>query len=164
MSSRELAQEIREKDEKINAFNEENSRLREEIKKLKTLALGQVAYLLEAEIAKVVLPKVNMGKTGVLKSMKHWLKKNSSNDKGKEAQERWNVLKDKLKWDEDDHQLALSLLKDIRIKDAHPEPVDLDEARKQLREGDYISDLNKTSCEEIIDMLVTLKNDSKDLK
>ena len=90
--------------------------------------------------------------------MKYWLTKNSSNDKGKEAQERWKVLKAKLKWDEDDHQLALSLLKKIRIKDAHPEPVDLEEARKQLREGDYISDLYKTSCEEIIDMLVTLKN------
>ena len=128
------------------------------------LALGQVAYLLEAEIAKVVLPKVYMGKTGVLKSMKHWLKDNSSKGKGKEAQERWEALQVKLEWKEDKHKMALSLLKGIRIKDAHPEPVNLKEARKQLREGGYIGDLYKKSCEEIIEMLVTLKNDSKDLK
>ena len=128
------------------------------------LALGQVAYLLEAEIAKVVLPKVYMGKTGVLKSMKQWLKDNSSEGKGEKAQERWEALQVKLEWKEDKHKMALSLLKDIRIKDAHPEPVDLEEARKQLREGGYIGDLYKKSCEEIIEMLVTLKNDSKDLK
>ena len=95
------------------------------------LALGQVAYLLEEEIGKVVLPNVNMGKTGIFKSMKHWLEKNSSNDKGKEAQERWEALKATLKWNGGDHKVALSLLKKIRIKDAHPEPVDLEEARKQ---------------------------------
>ena len=151
----------------------ENQELKDEIGNLKAdhkefrekfecketrLALGQVAWLLEAEIWKAVLPDEKMGTTGILKSMKHWLKKNSSNDKGKEAQKRWDDLKGKLNWDEDDHKLALSLLKKLRIVDAHPAKVDLEQARKQLNEGGYIADTDKKSCEEIIDMLVTARN------
>ena len=99
-----------------------------------------------------------MGKTAIFKSMLNWLKKNSSNSEGADAQKRWEQLKVKLNWDDDDHKWALSLLKKIRISEAHPANVDLEVARKEIQEGDYVADTDKKSCEEIIDMLQQMKN------
>ena len=157
--NQELKDEMGNLKDKMGNLKADHEKLREKLESKETrLALGQVAWLLEAEIWKAVLPDEKMGTTGILKSMKHWLKKNSSNDKGKEAQKRWDDLKGKLNWDEDDHKLALSLLKKLRIVDAHPAKVDLEQARKQLNEGGYIADTDKKSCEEIIDMLVAARN------
>ena len=157
--NQELKEEMGNLKDKMVNLKADHKELREKLERKETrLALGQVAWLLEAEIWKAVLPDEKMGTIGILKSMKHWLRKNSSNDEGKEAQKRWDDLKDKLNWDEDDHKLALSVLKKLRVDDAHPAKVDLEQARKQLNEGGYIADTDKKSCEEIIDMLVTARN------
>lgn len=146
------------KDEMGN-LKADHDKLREKLECKETrLALGQVAWLLEAEIWEAVLPDERMGTTAIFKSMERWLKKNSSSPEGKAAQKRWDDLKDKMKWDDDDHRFALSLLKKLRIKDAHPEPVDLEEARIQLKEGNYVAAPNKKSCEEIIDMIKIARN------
>ncbi|XP_028403080.1 girdin-like [Dendronephthya gigantea] len=164
--------------EMVESIREENQQLREDVGSLKTehkeisakmeckevrLALGQVAWMLEAEIWKIVLPDQKMGVTGILKSMERWLKKNSTTVEGKAAQKRWDELKVKLQWDDEDHKGALSCLKKLRLVDAHPENVDLEEARKQLNEGDYVAETDKESCEEIINMVTTVKilNNSK---
>ena len=164
--------ENKELKQTVDSIKEENQQLKNEMGNLKAehkkicekleckearLVLGQIAWLLEAEIWKVVLPDERMGKTGILKSMERWLKKNSSKPEGKAAQKRWDDLKGKLNWNEDDHKWALSHLKKLRIVDAHPEPVDLEEARKQLNEGDYVADTDKDVCEEIIDMIATAR-------
>ncbi|CAB3981125.1 Hypothetical predicted protein [Paramuricea clavata] len=127
------------------------------------LALGQIAWLLEAEIWKAVLPDKTMGKTGILFSMKRWLKKNTSSPEVIAAQKRWDDLKRTLKWDEDDHTDALKCLKELRKEDAHPENVDLEVARKQLIEGNHVAEMDKKTCEDIIDMIVTARelNNSK---
>jgi DNA repair exonuclease SbcCD ATPase subunit len=162
----------------VDSMKEENQQLKDEVGNLKAeqkkineklecketrLALGQVAWLLEAEIWKAVLPDQTMGYTGILKSMKRWLKKNSSSPKGKAAQTRWEDLKEKLNWDEEDHNYALKCLKELRREDAHPKKVDLEVARKQLNEGVYVADVDKKTCEDIIDMVVTARklNNSK---
>ena len=121
------------------------------------LVLGQVAWLLEAEIWKAVLPHERMGTTGILNSMERWLKKKKEKPEGKAAQKRWDDLKGKLNWEEDDHKWALRHLKKLRIVDAHPEPVDLEEARKQLKDGEYVADTDKDLCEQIIDMVSTAR-------
>ena len=133
--------------------------IRERLERKETrLALGQVAWLLEAEIWKYVLPDQKMGTTRILYSMERWLKKNSKSVKGKAAQERWDILKSKLNWDEEDHKQALKILKDLRVDDAHPKDVDLGEARKQLTEGNYIAECDKKICQEIIDMIPKAKS------
>ena len=156
----------------VDSIKLENQQLRDEMGNLKAehkkicekleckearLVLGQIAWLLEAEIWKAVLPDERMGKTGILMSMERWLKRNSSKPKGKAAQKRWDDLKGKLNWDEVNHKWALNHLKELRVADAHPEPVDLEEARKQLNEGDYVADTDKDVCEEIIDMIATAR-------
>ena len=133
--------------------------IRERLERKETrLALGQVAWLLEAEIWKYVLPDQKMGKTRILNSMERWLKRNSGSVEGKAAQERWDILKSKLNWDEEDHKLALKILKDLRVEDAHPKDVDLVEATKQLTEGDYIAECDKKICQEVIDMIPKAKS------
>ena len=156
----------------VDSIRDENKQLKDEFKSLKAehqkiceklecketrLALGQVAWLLEAEIWKAVLPNQKMGKTGILRSMEKWLRKNSSNLEGKAAQKRWDDLKEKLNWNEDDHPYGLQQLKDLRKEDAHPEGVDLEEARHQLKEGDYLADTDKEVCEQIINMVIEAK-------
>ena len=162
----------------VDSLKEENQQLKDEVGNLKAghkeireklecketrLALGQVAWLLEAEIWKAVLPDQNMGYTGILKSMKRWLKNNSRKPKGKAAQKRWEDLKRTLNWDEEDHIYALKQLKELRTEDAHPEKVDLEVARRQLIEGNYVADVDKKNCEDIIDMVETARklNNSK---
>ena len=174
-SNNSLKQEVDSIKEENRQIRDENKQIKEENKQLKdefgslkvdhqrigkkleckeaSLALGQVAWLLEAEIWKAVLPNEDMGKTGIFRSMKRWLKKNSSEPKGEEAQKRWDDLKDKLHWDEEEHPYGLKQLKALRIGDAHPE-VDLEVARKQLKEGDYLAGTDKKVCEEIIDMVI----------
>ena len=168
----------KENQQMVDSIKEENQQLKDEMGYLKAeqkeirdtlecketrLALGQVAWLLEEEIGKAVRPGKNMGKTGILYSMERWLEKNSKNPEGKAAQKRWDDLKEKLNWVEKDHIYALGQLKELRKKDAHPENVDLEEARKQLNEGDHVADADKEICEEIIDMVVTARklNSSK---
>ena len=142
----------------VDSIKAEQKKIRDTLECKETrLALGQVAWLLEAEIGKAVRPGKNMGKTGILYSMERWLEKNSKNPEGKAAQKRWDDLKEKLKWVEDDHIYALGQLKELRKKDAHPESVDLEEARRQLNEGDHVADADKEICEEIIDMIVTAR-------
>ena len=153
-SIREECQQL--KDENLKA---EHKEIREKLECKETrLALGQVAWLLEAEIWKAVLPDQTMGYTGILKSMKRWLKKNSSSPEGKAAQKRWEDLKKKLNWDEEDHIYALRQLKELRREDAHPGSIDLEVARKQLNEGEYVADVDKETCEQIIDMVLTAKS------
>ena len=155
----------------VDSLREENQELKEEHKKIREklecketrLALGQIAWLLEKEIWKAVLPDQKMGYTGILKSMERWLERNSSTSDGKAAQKRWDDLKEKLKWNEKDHKYALKHLKELRREDAHPDDVNLEVARKQLNEGEYIADTDKETCEQIIDMVLTARilNNSK---
>jgi myosin heavy subunit len=177
--NQQLVDSMKEENQQlVDSMKEENQQLKDEMGILKDehkelrdtleckearLALGQVSWLLEAEIWKAVLPDQNMGKTGILFSMKRWLIKNSSTPEGKAAQKRWDDLKGKLNWVEEDHIYALRQLKELRKEDAHPENVDLEVARKQLNEGDHVADADKEICEEIIDMVVTARklNSSK---
>jgi chromosome segregation ATPase len=159
-----IKQENQELKGEMGNLKAEQKKINEKLECKETrLALGQVAWLLEAEIWKAVLPDEKMGKTGILKSMKRWLKKNSTKSEGEAAQKRWNDLKRTLNWDEDDHNGAMKCLKGLRMEDAHPENVDLEVARKQLIEGNYVADLDKRNCEDIIDMVVTARklNNSK---
>ena len=164
--------ENKELKETVDLIKQENQQLKDEMGDLKVehkkiceklerketrLVLGQVAWLLEAEIWKAVLPNERMGKTAILKSMERWLTKNSSRPEGEAAQNRWDNLKRELSWHDRDHKFAIKLLKDLRVRDAHPEPVDLEEARKQLKDGEYVADTEKDLCEEIINMVSTAR-------
>ena len=136
----------------------------ERLEKMETrLALGQVAWLLEKEIWKTVLPDEEPGTVAIFKTMEDWLEENKSNDEGIAAQKRWDDLKLKLNWKEiswkkKHHKKALKLLKDVRKEDAHPLEVDLEVARQQLIEGGHVAKWQIESCTDIIDMLKMLKN------
>ena len=176
-SLEELTNSNNSLEQTVGLIKEENQQLKDDMGYLKAehkeirekleckearLALGQVAWLLEEEIGKAVLPGKNMGKTGILNSIKHWLK-NSKSSEVKAAQERWVDLQVKLKWNDDKHTYALQCLRELRKDDAHPGNVDLEEARKQLNEGDHVAVMDKEKCAEIIEMVVTARklNNSK---
>ena len=148
----ELKNDVEELKEKYNKIQEKLDR--KEIK----LALGQVSWILEEEIWKIVLPNIESGKTGLLYSMERWLKRNSQTGDGKAAQQRWDTLKIKLNWNECEHKPALKLLKDLRVGDAHPTDVDLEEVSKQLKEGDYIPEPERDFCQQIIGMIETIRS------
>ena len=134
----------------------------ERLEKMKTrLAIGQVAWLLEKEIWKAVLPDKKMGTVGIFDSMEEWLEENKLSAEGIAAQKRWDDLKIKLKWKElswnkKHHRKALYLLKNVRKVDAHPK-VDLEVARQQLTEGGHVAEWQIESCMDIVDMLETLR-------
>ena len=144
----------------------ENEALKNDVEELKEernrketrLALGQISWILEEEIWKIVIPNIKSGKTGLLYSMERWLKRNSQTGDGKAAQQRWDQLKIKLNWIECDHKSALKLLKDLRVGDAHPTDVDLGEASKQLKEGEYIAEPERDFCQQIIGMIETIRS------
>ena len=139
-------------------IKDENQRINNKLKNKETrLALGQVAYRLEAEIWRVVLPNEEMGYTGIFRSMIEWLDEHSSSPEGKKAQKRWDDLKLKLNWNEKRHKYGLKVLKGLRTKDAHPENVEPEAARKELKEGGHIAGSDKKKCEEIIDMLIIVQ-------
>jgi hypothetical protein len=157
-SKNSLREENKQLKDEMGNLKEEHKKIREKLECKETrLALGQVAWLLEAEIWKVVLPDQKMGNTNILKSMERWLMKNSGTPEGKAAQKRWDNLKEKFNWDED-HKYALRQLKELRREDAHPGSIDLEVARKQLNEGEYVADVDKETCEQIIDMVLTAKS------
>lgn len=152
-------QEYEKLKDDMGKLRKEHAEIREKLdcKEIR-LSLGQVAWILEAEIWTNVLPKMKMGKTGILFGMEKWLKKNAKIEEGKAAQTRWDKLKAELKWDDDEHKEALKILKELRLGDAHPNDVDLEEARKQLEEGDYVGDVFKESCQEIIEMITKARS------
>ena len=168
-SIREENQQIKEENRQLhNEFGNlkaEHQDIRKKLKeKEERLALGQVAWLLEVEIWKAVLPNQKMGYTGILRSMKQWLKRNASKPEGQEAQKRWDNLKEKLNWNEEDHIHGLKQLKDLRNEDAHPRVVDLEVARRQLKEGNYLADADKEVCEQIIDMVIKARKLNSSMK
>ena len=134
----------------------------EELEKKETkLAIGQVAWLLEKEIWKAVLPDEEPGTVAIFHSMEEWLDENKLSAEGIAAQKRWDDFKLKLNWKERSwrekhHRNALYLLKKLRKEVAHPPKVDLKVARQQLIEGDYVANYQKESCTDIIDMLINL--------
>lgn len=166
--NRDLKRNVAKLTSEISFMKGENEKLKNDVEELKEkcnkmdrketrLALGQVSYILEEEIWKIVLPKIDSGKTGLLYSMERWLKRNSQTGDGKAAQQRWDTLKIKLNWNECEHKPALKLLKDLRVGDAHPADVDLGEASKQLKEGEYIPEPERDFCQQIIGMIETIR-------
>jgi chromosome segregation ATPase len=174
-----LTKKLEDMTKKFEAVEKENKELKRSLEELKNsndslkktvdsisekleqkearLQLGQVAWLMEAEIWKAVLPDKEMGKSGILQSMERWLSVKRSSREGKAAQKRWDDLKGKLNWNEEDHKYALKQLRKLRLEDAHPVNVDLDVARKQAKEGNYLASTDKELCEEIIDMIVAAR-------
>ena len=148
--------------EKVTKELEKVTKTCERLEKMESrLALGQVAWLLEKEISKAVLPDKKMGTVRIFDSMEEWLEENKLSAEGIAAQKRWDDLKIKLKWKEiswnkKHHRKALYLLKNVRKVDAHPK-VDLEVARQQLTEGGHVAEWQIESCMDIIDMLETLK-------
>ena len=157
--------------EKLEKLEGENNELNRKLKQLKdnyeilrkeldykntVLDLGQVPFLLEQEIWKAVFPGEDPGKVAVFQSMERELNVNGSSSR-KAEQKRWNNLKSDLKWNDENHKFALKLLKKLRLHVAHPKDVDLVQARKQLNEGKYVAEYNKKLCEEIIEMIETLR-------
>ncbi|XP_028392301.1 uncharacterized protein LOC114516893 [Dendronephthya gigantea] len=154
--------ELREMVESVNKKNQdlddEMKSLRELLEAKKRLQLGQIAWELEEKIWDYVLPNQKKGSTAYLKSMKHLLESEDlSLEEKEEGKRKWEELKRKLKWNEKRHKHALWLLKQIRFNLAHPD-VTVEMARKLIKEGSYVAEIEKKSCEEIIDMIVTLEN------
>lgn len=146
-------------EKKLEEIENENKKLQELQKKLECkttrLALGQVAFDLEQEIWKYVLPEEDMGTVAVLETMEWWLDDNASNEEGKAAQKRWEDLKKQLNWKEKYHKLALSAVKRLRVNDAHPD-VDLEEIRKKMKDV-VRTRRDRSFCEEIINITVKAK-------
>ena len=158
--NKELKRSLEQTREENQQFKIDNKEIWQEIRQIKEelkskntrLVLGQVAYNLEAEIWKFVLPNEKMDNTRIFLSMKEWLNKHSKSREGEEAQNRWENLQVELGWNEQRHQSGLRQLKYLRTEDVHP-TVDLQEARKELREGGYIKgaeNKNRQSCQYIV--------------
>ena len=105
---KQIKDEQKQINEKIRELMKDNQDIKDEHQRL---ALGQVAYRVEAEIWKVVLPNEEVGYTGIFRSMIEWLDENVSSLEGKKAQQRWNDLKRKLNWNEKRHKYSLKVLK-----------------------------------------------------
>ena len=156
-------EEVKKENKELKLKLEELTKTCERLENRETRrALGQVAWLLEKEIWKKVLPDKEPGTVAIFKTMEEWLQESKSNDEGIAAQKRWDDLKLKLNWKEiswekKHHKKALKVLKNVRKEDAHPSEVDLEVARQQLSEGGHVAEWQIESCTDIISMLETLR-------
>ena len=160
--SKKSQKEIAKSKKLLQEMAKKHQQIKEKLKDMETkLALGQVAWSLEKEIWKFVLPSKKMGKTGIFQCMERWLLENSSRPEGQKAKERWEKLKGELKWNDSKHRFGLHLLKEVRSEEAHPKEFDVEEARKELKH--HIADPFQKRCKEIIDMVIKAKqlNSSK---
>ena len=154
--------EIVEKENKkeIKHLKQHNEYLDQELGKIKEkldgkearLALGQIAWLLESEIWKNVLPREEMVKTGILYTMEQYLN-DGDDDETEAAGRRCDILQTGLGWKEKRHKVALRVLKDLRIDNAHAKKVDLDETKKLLMECQHVAGRHVKMCQEIIEMV-----------
>ena len=125
----------KENKEEIKHLKQHNEYLEQELGKIKEkldgmearLTLSQIAWSLESEIWKNVLPGEEMVKTCILYTMKQFLN-DGDDDETEAARRRWYTLQTKMDWKENRHKEALQVLKDLRIDDAHSKKVDLEEA------------------------------------
>ena len=99
------------------------------------IALGQVAWLFERSLAMFVLPEdVKYGKIDAESFMYEWLEENKESDEGQEGKRLYNHALSLQKANKKLHKLkrAKTQLKNIRSSPAHPNKVDLDDARSDI--------------------------------
>ena len=129
------------------------------------LAFGQITFLFEQELAKYVLPKgTDVGTIDVYKKMLKWLKKEKSGkekEAGRMATDRLEYVKRKMNWNEELHEEVLKYFKKYRLPFAHPEDVNLEDAKIQINDH-RLSDEEKKGCLDIINIIEELRRYNSD--
>lgn len=93
---------------------------------------GQLAFLFEQEVAKYVLPEgKRIWNFRAYKKMHEWLEEKKHTSQGQKAKQRWECLKNRVKWSENHEQLLLKLKTSGY---AHP-LIDLEEIRSKVPEN-----------------------------
>ena len=88
------------------------------------LHMGQTAYNFERFLARYIYPPdIVYTKDRIFSNLMVWLQKNQRTRRGREANKRWEDLKQKFKWSPE-HEAVFFKMLACRMADAHPRPVD----------------------------------------
>ena len=96
-----------------------------------TLHIGQLAFDFEKDLATYIYPHdKKFGSRKIFTNMKKWLEDKKDTIQGREANEKWDSLKDEFSWSSEHEEVFFKLL-EFRKKSAHPK-VDRDAIQSQI--------------------------------
>ena len=145
----ELEEQLRQKDKEMTQLNEKVQRHESKFKEIESaLQTGQIAFEFEKELAKYIYPHdKKFSRRKIFTSMKKWLEDKKHTKQGREANERWNSLKNEFSWSSKHEEVFFKLL-EFRRPFAHP---DKNVARPPI--PDCFTDEEKI-CIEVIDRMI----------
>ena len=112
-----------------------------------TLHTGQIAFDFEKDLATYIYPHdKKFGSRKIFTNMKKWLEDKKDTVQGREANEKWDALKDEFSWSSDHERVFFKLL-EFRKKGAHP---DIDHEAIQSRIPQEFNDEEKKCIKDII--------------
>ena len=119
-----------------------------------TLHTGQIAFDFEKDLATYIYPDdKKFGSRRIFTNMKKWLEDKKDTVQGREANEKWNALKDEFSWSSEHERVFFKLL-DFRKKGAHPD-IDHDAIQSQIPEE--FNDEEKKCIKHIISIIERVK-------
>ena len=116
-----LEEDLRRKDEEITLLKGKVERHENKFKEMESsLQTGQIAFEFEKDLAKYIYPgDKKFSSRKIFTNMKKWLEDKKDTQQGREANERWNALKDEFAWSSEHEEVFFKLL-EFRRKFAHP--------------------------------------------
>ena len=115
-----------------------------------TLHTGQIAFDFEKDLATYIYPHdKKFGSRKIFTNMKKWLEDKKDTVQGREANEKWDALKDEFSWSSEHEQVFFKLL-ESRKKGAHPD-VDHNAILSQIPED--FNDKEKKCIKDIINII-----------
>lgn len=115
-----------------------------------TLHTGQIAFDFEKDLATYIYPHdKKFGSRKIFTNMKKWLEDKKDTVQGREANDKWDSLKDEFSWS-DKHERVFFKLLDSRKKSAHPK-VDRDAIQSQI--PDDFNDEEKKCINDIMNII-----------
>ena len=183
-----LIDRIKQLEEKVEDLTKEVKHLKEDLKKHEKidyhLKAGEIAYCFEQSVCSYVLPQIYKDDNqATIKALLFLLNGKTSQPQQniisetelREAKQRWQDLRKKLKWSDDwdskvdwkksdltlpDELVALYALEHIRVGDAHPKKVNLREVQSNLEHlKDHLSSIKYNKTENFIKKLPKMMNE-----
>ena len=146
-----LEDALRQKDEEITGLNRKVERHEIKWNEMESaLQTGQIAFEFEKDLAKYIYPHdKKFSSRKIFTNMKKWLEDKKDTEQGREANERWNELKNEFLWSSQHEEVFFKLLK-FRQTFAHP-AYDQNKARFSI--PDCFTDKEK-KCIEVINKML----------
>ena len=148
---KETRNELTETQNRLTEALNDHEQTKTKLKEIEsTLHTGQLAFDFEKDLATYIYPHdKKFGSRKIFTNMKKWLEDKKDTLQGREANEKWDSLKDEFSWSSEHERVFFKLL-ESRKKGAHPE-VDHDAILSQIPKD--FNDDEKKRIKDIINII-----------